>query len=94
MMRPGFSTGRAHAVVAVGHKGVGALGLAPAADAVAVVSRGHRVVVDEQTALLTATIFIQILVGTHRFASYTYHIPIRHVMVKNITTLLAAAIII
>lgn len=89
------SAGRALAVVSVDHKGgVGAPCLTPGADAVGVVSRGHLVVVEEQTALLTATFFIQILVGTHRFASYTYPIPIRHVMFKNITTFLAAAIII
>ena len=64
------SAGRALAVVSVDHKGgVGAPGLAPGADAVGVVSRGHLVVVDYLTTVLALTFTIHLAVGAFSTAS-------------------------
>ena len=68
------SAGCALAVVSVDHKGVGAPGLTPGADAVGVVTRGHLVVVDLSTTVLAHTIFTHIAVGAWCIASLAFSI--------------------
>ena len=68
------SAGCALAVVSVDHKGVGASGLTPGADAVGVVSRGHLVVVGYQAAFLAHAFFIHFAVGAFSAAFLAYSI--------------------
>ena len=84
------SAGCALAVVSVGHKGVvGAPGLAPGADAVAVVSRGHLVVVGYQAAFLAHAFFIHFAVGAFSAAFLAY--SILPMMYRSQTTLVTFA---
>ena len=84
------SAGCALAVVSVGHKGVvGAPGLAPGADAVAVVSRGHLVVVGYQAAFLAHAFFIHFAVGAFSAAFLAY--SILPMMDRSQTTLVTFA---
>ena len=86
------SAGRALAVVSVDHKGgVGAPGLAPGADAVGVVSRGHLVVVDYLTTVLAHTFFIHIAVGTSPVTSRAF--PINPVMGLSVVTAFAFTVL-
>ena len=83
------SAGCALAVVSVDHKGVGAPGLAPGADAVGVVSRGDLVVVGYQAAFLAHTFFIHLAVGAFSAAFLAY--SILPVMDQSQTTLVTFA---
>ena len=83
------SAGCALAVVSVDHKGVGASGLTPGADAVGVVSRGHLVVVGYQAAFLAHAFFIHFAVGAFSAAFLAY--SILPVMDRSQTTLVTFA---
>lgn len=83
------SAGCALAVVSVDHKGVGASGLTPGADAVGVVSRGHLVVVGYQAAFLAHAFFIHFAVGAFSAAFLAY--SILPMMDRSQTTLVTFA---